>query len=145
MKTKPTQKTAPVQATKTSAPDNETNNKIRNLMKNLVTLQLDNVTLHHKGADYTYPRKNGAVEIPAADIGNIPEAVALLIVLLAGAKRVYLARETYFAVREGVWFHLDRANGGITEAAHELFEDDEEVLEAAKLNREAHARKPNKK
>jgi hypothetical protein len=112
-------------------------------MKNLITL-LDKVTLNHKGLDYTFPRRNGAVEIPATELGDIPESVALLLVLLSGAKRIFLEKETYFALREGVWFHLDLNSGGLKESAKELFEDDEDVLEAAELHRKSFVKKPAK-
>ena len=110
------------------------------MKKKIVTLKLDNVTIHAE-ADYTYPREKGAVDIPADKIGDVPENVALILVLLSGARKFYITRATYYALREGVWHHLDRAGGGITAAAQELFEDDEAVLEAARLNCEAHSRK----
>ncbi len=111
-------------------------------MKKLLTLQLDKIIIHHKEADYTFPRKNGAVHMPPVDIGNIPEGVALLMILLSGSKRIYLAKETYFALREGVWFHLDLECGGLNESAKELFEDDEDVLGAAELHRKTFVKKP---
>jgi len=114
-------------------------------MNPLLTKSLDQVTIHRKGADYTFPRNDGAVEIPYDEIGDMPETVALILILLAESKRLYLSKETYFAIRDGVRFHLDRANGGLTEAAMELFEDDAGVLEAAKLHREAFTHKPIKK
>ena len=110
-------------------------------MKNkIITMKLDNVTIH-EDTDYTYPREKGAVDIPADKIGEVPENVALILVLLSGARRYYITRATYYALREGVWHHLDRAGGGITAAAQELFEDGEAVLIAAKISREAHSRK----
>ena len=114
-------------------------------MKKLLTVSLDKVTLHHRGVDYTFNRNKGALDIPAEQIGDLPEALALLLVLLAGAGRFYLPPNTYFAVRDGVWVHLDKAKGGLSEAAQELFEDDPEVLAAAKIHRAAHAQKPAKK
>ena len=114
-------------------------------MKKLLTSTLDKVVLHHKGVDYTFTRSNGAMDIPAEQIGDLPEAVALLLILLSGARRLYLPKETYFLVREPVWFHLDRSRGGLTEAALELFEDDEAVLETAKLHRTVFAKTTVKK
>ena len=96
MKTKPTQKTTPDQGTKASVPDNETN---QSAMKKFVTKQLDKVTIHYGGVDYSYPRRKGAIEITSEQVGEMSESLALLIVLLAGAKKLYLPSDTYFSIR----------------------------------------------
>ena len=112
-------------------------------MKNLSIL-LDKVIISRKEGEYTFPRINGALDIPPEEIGNIPETLALLLILLSGAKRVYLAKETYFSLRDGIWFHLDLKEGGLNESAMELFEDDKDVIQAGELHRKAFKKKPTK-
>jgi len=114
-------------------------------MKKLLTLQLDKIIIHHKGVDHQITQRGGTLVFSEAQISEIPEAVALILVLLSGARKFFIGKESYFAIREGIWFHLDRASGGLTETALELFEDDVAVIEAAKLNRAVFEKNPVKK
>jgi len=144
MKKTPTQKVNPDQAAQNAAPDNETVNHTQDKMKKLISTQLDKVTLHYQKGDHVYPRRKGAVEINADEIGNMTEGLALMLVLLAGARKLYLAKDTFLAITDGVWFHLDRERGGLTAEAEELFGDDEDVLAAAAAHREVVQAKKNK-
>lgn len=112
-------------------------------MKN-ISILIDKVIIRHKESEYSFPRINGALDIPPEKIGKIPEVLALLLILLSGAKRLYLAKETYFALRNGIWFHLDLQKGGLKELAKELFEDDEDVIQAGELHRKSFQKRPPK-
>lgn len=118
-----------------------TGNAINRNKGKLYTVQLDKVTLHYQGTDHSYQRHKGRVEISPEEIGSMSEGLALFIILLAGKNNFYLPPETYFAIRDGVWFHLDRDKGGLNADAEELFADDEDILAAAALHREAQAKK----
>lgn len=141
MKKLPTQKAVQEQSASQAAPDKETVNQIQDKMKKLVTTQLDKVTIRYQGADYVYPRRKGAVEVNAEEVGSMAEGLALFLILLAGGRKLYLTRDAFLAINDGVWFHLDRERGGLTVEAEELFGDDEDVIAAAAINREAHAKK----
>jgi len=141
MKKSPTRNAIPDQAALEAAPGKEIVNETQAKMKKLLTTQLDKVTLHYQGVDYSYPRRKGAVEISADEIGSMSEGLALFVILLAGGRKLYLVPETYFAISDGVWFHLDRKEGGLNADAEELFSDDEDLLAAAAVHREAHAKK----
>jgi len=136
MKKAQTQKSTPDHAAPKAAPGHETINHTQDRMKKLVTVQLDKVTLHYQSHDHVYPRRKGAVEVNAEDIGNMTEGLALMLVLLAGARKLYLAKDTFLVITDAVWFHLDRERGGLTAEAEELFGDDEDVMAAASAHRE---------
>jgi len=134
------QKVTPDQADHTAGPDNVTVNQTVAKMKKHITKQLDKVTIHYQEGDHVYPRIKGAVEINADEIGNMTEGLALMLVLLAEAHKLYLGKETFVAIKDGVWFHLNRELGGLTLEAEELFADDADVLAAAAAHREFKAK-----
>jgi len=140
MKKIPTQKATPAQASDNSVPGNVTVNQTVAKMKKYITKQLDKITVHYHGGDHVYPRTKGAVEISANEIGNMTEGLALMLILLAEAGKLYLENETFRTIKDGVWFHLDRSRGGLTAEAEELFDDDADVLSAAAAHREVKAK-----
>jgi len=142
MKKQSTQRTVQEQNNSAATPNKETVTQTQGTMKKLVTTTLAAVIVHYQGGNHSFKRVKGAVEIDAVEIGNLPESLALVLILLAGARKLYLARDTYMAISDGVWFHIDREKGGLNPEAEELFADDEDVLAAAALHRQAQSSNP---
>lgn len=106
-------------------------------MKTLLTYLLDHVVVHHNGTDYKLPHSAGSIKIPPAQIEKLPEAVVLILVLLAGARKFYVPKETYFCLRERIWTCLDRNHGGLNAVGLGIFSGDPAVLEAANQHKAA--------
>lgn len=114
-------------------------------MKTLLTYLLHSVEINHAGNKYTYTRRGGTVEPTDQQIEEMPEPVALILILLSGACRIYLDKSAYFAIREKIWTLLDRSAGGLNAVGIEIYGSDEAVIEAAQAHREAIANSPKTK
>lgn len=109
-----------------------------------VTAEADKVTIHHASGDYVVTCEDWAVKIPPDQIGGVPPAIALILILLDDALKLWIVPATYFPLRDKVGLHVDLCNGGLTAAALKLFGDDCAVVEAAEMSCATSARR-NKK
>lgn len=107
------------------------------VMKTLLTFTDTQIVIHHKGIDHSYRRTGGTVLLTEEEAGNLPEPLALILILLAGARKFYIEKSAYRAVRERVWTLLDRKAGGLNPIGIDCYSKDEGVFEAAELNRAA--------
>lgn len=106
-------------------------------MKTLLTFTDSQIVIHYKGTDHGYRRTGGTMILTEEEAANLPEPLALILVLLAGARKFYLEKNLYFAVRNRIWTLLDRNVGGLNTIGLECYDGDEAVLEAAALSRVA--------
>ena len=106
-------------------------------MKKILTHLASSVVINHAGTNHTFSRRGGTIEPTEQQIEELPEAIALVLVLLAGARRIYLEKDAYFAIREQIWTLLDREAGGLNTIGQEIYADDEAVMQAAQEHRGA--------
>lgn len=111
-------------------------------MKTLLQHQPNSAVINHGGINYTFTRRGGTVEPTEQQIEELPEAVALILVLLSGARRIYVPKSAYFALREKIWTLLDRSEGGLNAVGLEIFGNDEAVMQAAQEHRDAISNMP---
>ena len=114
------------------------------MQTNTVTAEADKETIHHASGAYVVTCEDGAVKIPPEQIGGVPPAIALILILLDDALKLWIVPATYFPLRDKVGFYVDRRNGGLTAAALKLFGDDCAVVEVAEMSCATSARR-NKK
>ena len=114
-------------------------------MKKLLAHLPSSVVINHSGNNYTFSRRGGNVEPTEQQLEGLPEAVALILVFLSGARRIYIQKSAYFAIREQIWTLLDREAGGLNAVGLEIYGADEAVMEAAQEHRAAIASTPKKK